>query len=597
VRDSVAPTIRDVSILPLDAQAHVEGGLGAHVLRVGDKRLLDEPVRAAGRLGFAVRALDRAAPGPYRQAPYTYEVRVDGRRLYRAVHERFDYAHNHQIILDYDQERLVDRNARFFNLFARPGNLLAGREPRRGGRGVLSAGVREAMGHESVFVVPPGRHEVEIEVTDVAGHRRRVRFPLLVSNMPRIDTLRAQAQGESLQVECSASDEDRHELTLRLEGSRDAGASWEAWPAWRDSTRGVWRARIAWDGSTSVAVRARVSDPVGLEAMRTAVAWAPEAIGGEVPVRLEKRWRYGRLELEVETDDILMAPPGIWIQRPDGRRAKLEGVRQVALRRWSWAAAAGDLDDLDAIVIEVTALDGRRAIHQEELRARIVRAGVARVVDDLDPHLRLEFDRETLFEDIAVRMEASDPRALDLGPELDPVGLCVRVEPLTAALNRRVRVSVDPGVSKTEAQDGDGGASERGSSRVALYEKTRQSLRFRTADPDASGRLVTETRFTGVFVLLRDETAPELRAFRAQPRSNRPPRLQFVVEDLGADIADGDIVVEIDGERAIPEWDPETGRVRVHPIAQLDSGPHQLEVRVADRVGNRSTRTWGFQVP
>jgi hypothetical protein len=56
-------------------------------------------------------------------------------------------------------------------------------------------------------------------------------------------------------------------------------------------------------------------------------------------------------------------------------------------------------------------------------------------------------------------------------------------------------------------------------------------------------------------------------------------------------------VVEIDGERAIPEWDPETGRVRVHPIAQLDSGPHQLEVRVADRVGNRSTRTWGFQVP
>ena len=148
VDDAVPPTLQAVEILPLDAQAHVEGGSEPVVLEAAPVR----PLRAAGRLGFAVRAYDRAAPGSHQQVPYRYEVRVDGRPLFRAVHERFDYNDNHQIVLDYDQEQLLRHDRRYFLLFARAASRLPGREAAAAaGRGQVIAGIPRPPGS----TIPP----------------------------------------------------------------------------------------------------------------------------------------------------------------------------------------------------------------------------------------------------------------------------------------------------------------------------------------------------------------------------------------------------------------------------------------------------------
>ena len=587
VPDAVTPTIHDVSILALDARSHVDGESKRRTLRVANAATLTEPVVAAGRLGFAVRSVDRAGPGPYRQAPFRYEVRIDGRTLYRAQHEHFDYAQNHHIVLDYDQERLVRFDVNSFLLFVRPGNQLPSRLPLGGSRGVLLAAVAEAAGVEAAAVAGPGEHEVEIEVADVSGRTRSVRFPLIVSRPPSIDVLTQHAAAGSLQVECEASDPDGDALALALHASRNGGATWQGVDTVRGGTDAFWTARVAAEPGARIAWRARVADATGLEAVRTLVEPAGTPASDSLHVDVGTRWEYGRLRVEIDSERLLVQAPSLWLQRPDGQRRKMEGVVQRGERRWIWERDVADLEDVDALVVAAADLDGRRRIVREPMPARIVRRGSARIVDDMHPQLVLEFESATLLEDVALRGRVSNPAKLKLGPELEPAGLCFAVEPGAAALDEPVRVRVR---RHSDATATNGDAETPG--HVGLFVRNRRGLRFLTADPDPSGDFVGSTRFLGTFVLLRDATPPLLHDFRAVASGGRAPRLQFSVRDRGADLAADALDVDIDGVVAIPEWDPETGRVRVHPTADLAAGSHRLSVRAVDRVGNRSTRDW-----
>jgi hypothetical protein len=585
VRDVRPPVIREVEILPLDARTEVEGRCEPEVLRIGEAPL--PRVRAAGRVGFAVRAIDRASPGSSEQSPYRYEVRVDGRPLYRAVHERFDYAVAHHIVLDYDQERLADSGADDFLLYKRSGNRLGSREPAAGDGGLQAGG---APGGTAISV-GPGQHEVEIEVADVAGQSRRVHFPLVVSRAPRIDSLRASPRGDSLVIECTASDADSDSLGLGIAVSRDGGVTWESVRSRRNAGR--WSAEVRWSGKR-LAVRARVQDGSRLAGVRTLVAPPPDSTAGQFRIGLSRRSSYGRLALVVEPEVLLAEMPRVTLQSAGGER-RVAGLRQTGERKYEWVAAVGDLEDTDAIRIEATAFDGRRAILQEPMRLRVVHAGAARVVDDLDPRVRFEFDADTLFEDVALELRRVDPRRLSLVPELRSAGLCFNVEPRSAALDGRVRVAVTPEEAQAAGDASD--PPDLDSTGVGLFELDSDGeWSFLSARRGRNGVLVGETRNLGIIALLRDTTPPRVAGFRAVPAVGGV-QLGCSVRDDGSGLADDAIAAEIDGVVAIPEWDPESGRVRILPTAAPGPGSHKLTVRAQDRVGNRASQTWEFVGP
>ncbi|HWR83671.1 MAG TPA: hypothetical protein VN285_10230, partial [Candidatus Deferrimicrobium sp.] len=57
---------------------------------------------------------------------------------------------------------------------------------------------------------------------------------------------------------------------------------------------------------------------------------------------------------------------------------------------------------------------------------------------------------------------------------------------------------------------------------------------------------------------------------------------------------DRDIIVEIDGQWLIPEYDPETGQVKTKPLEPLSTGNHHLGIQVKDRVGNLTEQYLNF---
>jgi hypothetical protein len=79
--------------------------------------------------------------------------------------------------------------------------------------------------------------------------------------------------------------------------------------------------------------------------------------------------------------------------------------------------------------------------------------------------------------------------------------------------------------------------------------------------------------------------------------NNFKPAVNFVIdEELSGIGSDEDIVIEIDGNWLIPEYDPETGQIFSKPLEMLSEGQHHLGIRVRDRAGNLGEHYLKFRV-
>jgi hypothetical protein len=591
VPDHVRPTIYDVSVMPMTANSHVEGDFTPLVLPASEATLSRPPVRVSGSIGFAVRAIDKASPGPYRQAPYRYTVSVDGRRLYSAVHERFDYAHNHHSKLDYDQDRLVFDNKRSMQLFARPGNRLQGRRPNRDGRGILLAGpdALPVTASGDWFHVEAGRHEVEIVVSDVAGNERAVRFPILVDDMPRIERLTARASESGWHAVCVARDDVRLS-TVMLSWKRPEETDWH--PLVAEIQRDQWTADVPLAVGEAFVVRAIARDTSGLEAMQT---WGTAAVAvsrqASSALQVDSQWRRGHLQVRVTSPEWLKQSPQLQIETVDGDVIEIRNGRQLADRSWTWRQAVGELPDAtQRLVVRAETLQGKPMVQEVPLRAEIVRRGRGGRVRGLVAGWELDVEATTFFDDVPVRMREFDSEQLPLGRELRALGIAVAMESREAPTNRRVQVRYLP--------EGSAADRLRERPRTALFSVDRSgNVEFLSAERDADGALVGRARYLTVFAVLEDTTPPRLEGFQHRTRRGREPDLGFRVTDAGADLDDDALQVTIDGVLAIPEWDPETTHVSVHPTQALASGSHTMSVVAADRVGNRSENSWTFDIP
>jgi len=577
VADTVAPVIGEVRVLPLGPDARIDGGSEGRVLSASGP-----VVRLEGALGFEVRAWDQAAVGEHRQAPYRLTLRVDGALLFQLQHERFDYAQNHLMLLEYDRERL-QRSEKAQLLFRKPGNTLPGREVAPGTDGVLWAGpVRPDLAVQAA----PGAHVLEITAADVAGHTARVRVPFRVALRPQITAFTGTLDGRILHWECQATGADS--LRGGFDLSSDLGRTWTAVrPAAAGAPAGTWRGTCA-AGSLPVALRARVRGAGGGVAVATWTSPVRQESDIEFSMRLRPQWRDGWLEVEVEPPVLLEAPPELNAVRPDGAHVPLT-VLQTGAQRYraaaSYSAMTGPVVALEA---RARALDGRRAVQRQPCVAFVTRDREAARIQMLDPPLVLEWPAQAVFEAAAWRARPVQAPVAGAGPELFPAGPAWDVEPRGAVFDVPFRVQA-PELAAAAA----GVAAHTG----LFATNAGGNLRFLSAGRTPEGQLTGETRVVGRFAVLADTTAPTIGAPVVAPRGSRPQQVRFTVRDQGADLGDGGIDVQLDGEFTIAEWDPETGRVDLDLERTLSAGAHRLRVVATDQLGNRRESVFTLRVP
>ncbi len=116
--------------------------------------------------------------------------------------------------------------------------------------------------------------------------------------------------------------------------------------------------------------------------------------------------------------------------------------------------------------------------------------------------------------------------------------------------------------------------------------------------------LVASSSLPGRFRILRDSLAPTVHFLppNTTPRARRQPQwrtqpLRVRLQDDRSGIDDASIELWINDHRQVPVYDPEAGGLLLPPAARWPRGQNRIRVRLADRAGNYTERTFTLFIP
>jgi len=230
-------------------------------------------------------------------------------------------------------------------------------------------------------------------------------------------------------------------------------------------------------------------------------------------------------------------------------------------------------------LIEAVGLYGNKVTLEETIPIVIITKSFGGIVISADGKAKVEFDPEVVYNDINVRIHTVE---MKFEPKHKPIGKVYSFEPSTVPFNGWAKISL--GYSQ-------GGCDPN---KLGLYERiAEKSWRFVDQKLDTLNRMVEgEVRYLSVYALLEDTLPPKVSKVSVSEgkriRARRPRITAVVKDDLSGIGSDQDILIEIDGEWMIPEYDPEKSILFTRPISPLASGKHLLTIWVKDRAGNET---------
>jgi len=120
-------------------------------------------------------------------------------------------------------------------------------------------------------------------------------------------------------------------------------------------------------------------------------------------------------------------------------------------------------------------------------------------------------------------------------------------------------------------------------------------------DSEIEDEIVTAGSFGGgSFAAVIDAMPPDLSQLSIKHGDvvyESLPEISFVIDDTLSGIADDrNIVILVDNEWVIPEYDKETGICKTRPNQPLGQGRHVFKIEVTDRVGNKTEQHIAFRV-
>ena len=586
-KDTLSPTIKSLALVPLNAEARVAGGTEPRVVGVRWNRkrkryLASGEVDIEGAIGVAVETYDRADASRLsnRLAIHRLRLLVDGEEVFQTTYDAFSYDQIHQVELDRSFRLKEQGFGRYHNLFRAPGNRL----PLYGrygiGDGVLHA--RNAP-PEVGEGLTPGRHRLQVIVSDASGNRSEARLEVRAVRFPDVVEASAQARGDSVRLTGRAVGAGA--LNVTFESSSNGGKSWRG--------RGGVRADSGEDVSRDLAgrrgliYRIRARDPNGLEAFRTCAPFQP-AVSAAVDSMLVCTPTFYRdyATIRIDADRVLATAPRVLARWDDGPEVDLR-VRQRALRTYE-ALLVFDPTEKGEVWITASAIGlvgeaGHQTLVAEQQLVE-VSGGCIRSGDGM---AEARFDSNAIYERLFGRISAAGVRE-----GVPAAGLAYRFSPGGVPFDRRDRAVVSlrypAGFERPE--------------RLGLYElKDDGTWSFvdNRLDPESASVWARVSHFS-TYALLADDAPPEIVDLQpvagASPRSRRPVLSATLRDGMSGIRREEDIRMLLDGRRMVFEYDPEQERVTTRPKRGLEPGVHTLEVKVRDMSGNEAQASSVFTI-
>jgi hypothetical protein len=248
---------------------------------------------------------------------------------------------------------------------------------------------------------------------------------------------------------------------------------------------------------------------------------------------------------------------------------------------------AGGAERLE-VEVRARALDGVTAVASLALDQRPVVPGTAARLAFPPAKVELVFSANSAYAPLFPQGETNE--TVPVPSYLEALGPGYAFSPAGVPFDERVEVRLPYPTGYDEPD------------RLGVYAEGKEgqwSLAGNALDT-AACQVVARVRTLGRFAVLADLEPPGIAQLRPSSGTvvrERRPRLSAAIADRGSGIGDEEkIVLELDGQRRISEYDPDAGTVAYQVRHDLRPGKHVLVVRVGDQAGNQTTARAEFTV-
>lgn len=587
VKDTVAPTVQSLALIPLDAESRVSDKTEPVTIGVKWHPELKRYVARsapmiAGRIGVSVKTYDRADASVLsnRFAPYRLRLYANGREVFETTYTVFAYNQVNQVELDRNFALKVRGAGIYHNLYRAAGNQLPMYGKYRVGDGVLYGGISPSG---RGVALKPGRNRLRVLVEDAAGNRSRADLEVIVNSVPRVVDARAELSGGSVRVRARVRDENPKQVVV--ERSSNGGRSWH--PVSSVDVDATGRVDVEFAHTSDAVYRVRARDRFDAEGFQVCAPVQPQ-VSDTKPGQLECDVRYypGFAVLEIVSKRLLSAPPVVVLNRRTNGQTTPE-VIQRSLYGYE-TVVRFDPDVAGEVMAVLSAVDrkgnaGRSVVHL--VRTPVRRSGG--VVRSSDGKAVARFDADDVYGPFFGRISAAPGKG---SKRLTMVGTCYRFGPEDVPFRRKVEIVLRYPADFSRPE------------RLGIYRLTGDGAWVFVGNRAVRGRhaVAADVSSFSTYALLLDETPPRVSIRRPEPRakiSDRRPVLVAAIGDRDSGIRrEEDILMHLDGKRLISQYDPEKGQVKARPRQPLPAGIHKLEVMVTDACGNRARAVRTFTV-
>jgi len=581
IPDTIKPTFRRIGVQLTDAHSLLENGSRKLYMELkpaeqADSYRADTLIYLHRPFGFLVEGFDQMRPGGMQQSIYWLRLYVDDNLLYETRLDSLDYETTDAVRLEYDYLEAVDDRKRVRRLFRMVGNRFAGSSPGEG------SGIYGATGREKT-----GRHRARIVGEDCFGNRSEVRFDFLWGPPDDVFTLDSVVTPAENTTEFYFTPVDGY-MALGI----DSVAALRNIP-------GVWGqpSEVALypldDGRLKCRVEARQTATTLLRLFLFAGSSVIRdnifnGLIAEQPDRCKILWEVVEDGLLVTLDvfNKLASESRIELYRGDS----LLGVEYPQYFDLTlhicFVPPRPQYTHIDRIGAAMTRDPSHQVREFSDTLAIYIVGERDNQIIEVDQQLTLTFDRDNFYLPRFIEVRRNVPR-FKSNLHLNSAHYQILPEAFVTRENFALSLKIP---SRTLNDNPSG---------LCWLDKKEDRWVWLDNTEDGGGLHAT-SRGGGSFAAVFDYNPPEilhLSVTEGKSFTNRQPRLAFLARDTLSGIEDDlDIIVKIDGQWQIVDYDPETSRCVVQYVKPLEPGQHHLAVMVYDRAGQLAEQYFNFVV-
>jgi hypothetical protein len=589
VKDTVPPQVKAISISPLNINSRVNSDVipwinNPKLIRNGTYRVISAPV-ISGKVGFAVKCIDKANDVNNSFAVHKLDFFVDDKLKYSATYNKFSYGYSHFIDFDRDYRLRKRGHGLFQKLYKVKYNKLPFYKPDGKEIGMIFCDPYLSDVPAQKNIIGAGEHFYKIELRDFWGNLTTVTGMFIVNNSTNLTADFTVEENGEMYVLNLRDQNDKSLTNPTFYHSKNSGASWQkrAFTIVKLDTSTKSLSNLGFNlGNFDLNDVLKVVAKSHNEADTFPLFHCLENNGDSKKttdeLQVEKDFYDDFIRLKIIVPFPSNETPNLFVQQFGNPPIEIS-LKQKTLKEFiGFYPIQSGKNGAVSLYANIHFKHRDEINYWEQFDLQTVTPFEGGTITSEDNKCRVVFEGNKVYENFYLRMEKSDPVNKK---KYDAVGNVYQVFPKDVLLKGRINLTLEYPVSDTLPE------------KLGIYSGKNNNWRFAGNNIDSrANKISTKVSSLNNYTLIRDVTPPVISVIRPAKSStlkDTMPQFEIKIFDELSGIAnERSITMKLDGKKVIAEFDPEIKSVMYKCDQPLIPGRHQFTVTAIDNCSNES---------